>query len=124
MGGNTIIWKYKLEILQSMKKLISFNFSFKDFTGEVMKAYNQNNEEVPGGLPAWKELGITLSMTATKDGNTAVKYFGLAQQLGTKHELELDKADTDMLKEFIGAVNMRSDFKAQLLDAIDNAKEV
>lgn len=106
-----------------MKKLISFNFSFKDFTGEVMKVYSQSGEELPGGMPAWKELGITLSTTATKDGNTAVKYFGLAQQLGTKHELELDKADTDMLKEFIGAVSMRSDFKAQLLDAIDNAKE-
>ncbi len=107
-----------------MKKLFNFDFTFKDFTGAPLRVVDQHGNDIPGGIEAWKELGVTLSMAATKDGNTAVKYFGLAQQLGKSHTLELDKADTDMLKEFIGAVNMRADFKAQLLDAIDNGKDV
>lgn len=107
-----------------MKKLINFEFTFKAFDGNQVIFIDQNGQEIPGGVSAWFELGKLLSSSATKDGNTAVKYFGLAQELGAKHQLELDKADTDMLKEFIGTSGIRADFKAQLLQAIDNAKEV
>ena len=107
-----------------MKKLINFNFTFKGFDGTEVMVVDQNGNEIPGGVKAWFELGKHLSSSATKDGNTAVKYFGLAQMLGTKHELELDQADTALLKEFIGTSTLRADFKAQLLNAIDNAKEI
>ena len=107
-----------------MKKLINFNFTFKGFDGNQVMVVDQNGQEIPGGISAWFELGKLLSSSATKDGNTAVKYFGLAQELGAKHQLELDKADTDMLKEFIGTSGIRADFKAQLLQAIDNATDL
>jgi hypothetical protein len=107
-----------------MKKLIDFDFTFKGFDGTEVVVVDQNGNEIPGGVKAWFELGKQLSSSATKDGNTAVKYFGLAQQLGKTHTLELDQADTNLLKEFVGTSNLRADFKAQLLEAIDNAKEV
>jgi hypothetical protein len=107
-----------------MKKLINFNFTFKGFDGTEVVVVDQNGNEIPGGVKAWFELGKQLSSSATKDGNTAVKYFGLAQMLGSKQELELDQADTALLKEFIGSAHLRTDFKAQLLEAIDNGVEV
>lgn len=107
-----------------MKKLFDFNFAFKDFEGNSIKIVDQQGNEIPGGIPAWRELGSQLSVSATKDGNTAVKYFGLAQQLGKNKTLELDKADTDTLKDFISTSPLRADFKAQLLEAIDNGIEV
>jgi hypothetical protein len=107
-----------------MKKLINFNFTFKGFDGAEVMVVDQNGNEIPGGVKAWFELGKQLSSSATKDGNTAVKYFGLAQMLGSKQELELDQADIALLKEFIGSAHLRADFKAQLLEAIDNGVEV
>lgn len=107
-----------------MKKLFDFNFTFKDFEGNDIKVIDTAGNEVPGGLIAWRELGSQLAASATKDGNTAVKYFGLAQQLGKDKALELDSADTNLLKEFIGTAHIRADFKAQLLGAIEKGKEV
>ncbi len=107
-----------------MKKLLNFNFSFKDFTGNEIVSVDAYGNVIDGGIPAWRELGLKLSSSATKDGQTAVKYFGLAQQLGAKKELELDQADVNLLKEFIGMADFRADFKAQLLTAIETAKEV
>ena len=107
-----------------MKKTINLDFTFKGFDGTEVVVVDQNGNEIPGGVKAWFELGKLISSSSTKDGNTAVKYFGLAQQLGKSHTLELDQADTNLLKEFIGTAHLRADFKAQLLEAIDNAKEI
>jgi len=105
-----------------MKKLISFNFSFKDFTGKEIVNVDSEGNIVEGGIPAWWQLGLYLSSASTQDGQTAVKYFSLAQQLGAKKELELDAADISLLKKFVETANIRADFKSQLLTAIENAK--
>ena len=106
-----------------MKKLISFNFSFKSFTGEEIVNIDSQGNVIEGAIPAWWQLGLNLSSASTQDGHTAVKYFALAQQLGAKKELELDTADLSLLKGFIEKSTIRADFKSQLLTAIETAKE-
>jgi hypothetical protein len=106
-----------------MKKLISFDFSFKTFTGEEIINIDSEGNVVEGGIPAWWNLGMQLSSASTQDGHTAIKYFSLAQQLGAAKELELDNADLSLIKGFVEKSTIRADFKSQLLTAIETAKE-
>jgi hypothetical protein len=101
--------------------IIEFNKQALNHKGELATIVGQDNTLHPVNLG--EQLGATMAYSSEKDNNKIIKFWSWATLLGKGQPLQLDKADVNMLKDFVIASDMTLWIKAQILEIIETAKE-
>lgn len=89
---------------------LDFNFQIKDLDGKDFEGENNNCGK------------ILASYLQTLNKGNSMKLWDWAQTVWKKNPLEIDKTDSDVLKELVETGELPVITKAQILEAISKAK--
>jgi len=89
---------------------LDFNFQIKDLDGKDFEGENNHCGK------------ILASYLQTLDKGNSLKLWDWAQTVWKKNPLEIDKTDSDVLKQLVETGELPVITKAQILEAISRAK--
>jgi hypothetical protein len=92
---------------------VDFNKQAVNFKNELSTTIDKDGNLYPVFIG--EQIGACLCNTAEKDNNKIVKYWSWATLLGKGDCLTLDKADLNLLKDFILQSELTLWIKAQVL---------
>jgi hypothetical protein len=101
---------------------IDLNKQALNYKGELATIADKDNNLHAVNLG--EQLGASMAYSGEKDNNKIIKLWSWATLLGNGQPLQLDKADVNMLKDFVLACDITLWIKAQILEIIEVAKEV